>query len=75
MGENEIVGKCAFTLSPTTSLVFIADCAGIKDVYCKVNLPDLSIWKKINGRFYNCKKTNFPTCFPSLLFCRHQKFV
>lgn len=70
--ENEIVGKCAFPPPPTTSLVFIAVCAGIKDIYYKVNLPDLTVWQKIKGSFYNCKKTIFPTSFfPSLLVCRH----
>ena len=67
---------CFSCFSNDIFLVFLAVCAGIKDIYSKVNFLDLTVWRKIKDSFYNCKKTIFPTSFLSLLLvCRHQKFV
>lgn len=41
------------SFSNDISLVFIAVCADIKDIYFKVNLPALTVWQKIRDGFYN----------------------
>lgn len=58
---------CFSSFSNDISLVFIAVCAHIKDIYFKVDMPDLTDLQNIKDSFYSCKKTIFPPLFSSLL--------